>query len=289
MPIQERRVIASPVSEIQKIRKVLTMIAPANRKWWIVAAMSLPIFILTVDFFGITIALPSIGHDLKTSTTGLEWTVNSFMLAFAAPLMAVGRLGDIIGRRKVLLIGTVIFGVGSALCGIAENDWWLIASRAVQGLGCSMFFANSLSIVSNAFPADERGVGIGVWSSIGTIGSAVGPLVGGILTQYLSWHWFFFVNIPIVVAAIVLTMTAVPESRDETAGRVDLPGFISVTLGFVLLVMGVELVDSLGAGSPIVIGSLVGGVAVLVVFYFIETRVKDPLVEFGLFKGRSTF
>jgi MFS family permease len=159
MPIQERRVIASPVSEIQKIRKVLTMIAPANRKWWIVAAMSLPIFILTVDFFGITIALPSIGHDLKTSTTGLEWTVNSFMLAFAAPLMAVGRLGDIIGRRKVLLIGTVIFGVGSALCGIAENDWWLIASRAVQGLGCSMFFANSLSIVSNAFPADERGGG----------------------------------------------------------------------------------------------------------------------------------
>ncbi len=263
------------------------LITPDNRKWWIVAAMALPIFILTVDFFGITVALPSIGHDLQTSTTGLEWTVNAFMLAFAAPLLAVGRLGDIIGRRKVLLIGTVIFGVGSVLCGIAHTDWWLIGARALQGLGCSMFFANSLSIVSNAFPAEQRGVGIGVWSSVGTIGSAVGPLVGGILTEYLSWHWFFFVNIPIVVAAIVLTLFAVPESRDETAGGVDIPGFVAVTLGFVLLVMGVELVDSLGTASPIVIGCLVAGVLVLAAFYFIEGRVKDPLVEFGLFKGWS--
>ena len=263
------------------------MITAENRKWWVVAAMALPLFILTIDFFGIAVALPSIGHDLRTSTTGLEWTINAFMLAFAAPLLAVGRLGDIIGRRKVLLIGTVIFAIGSALCGVAENDWWLIAARAVQGLGAAMFFSNSLSIVSNAFPAEERGVGIGAWSSIGTIGSAIGPLVGGVLTQYLSWHWFFLVNIPIAVAAIVLTLVAVPESRDETARGVDLAGFVTVTAGFVLLVVGVELVDSLGAASPIVIGTLVAGALVLVLFYAIESRIKNPLVEFGIFENWS--
>lgn len=195
------------------------MITPQNRKWWIVGAMSLPIFILTIDFFGIAVALPSIGHDLQTSTTGLEWTINSFMLAFAAPLLAVGRLGDIIGRRKVLLLGTAIFAVGSALCGVAESDWWLIGARAVQGLGASMFFANSLSIVSNAFPSEERGVGIGVWSSVGTIGSAIGPLVGGLLTQYLSWHWFFLVNIPIAVVTFFLRCSPFLRRATKPPGK----------------------------------------------------------------------
>lgn len=258
-----------------------------NRKWWIVAAMSLPLFILTVDFFGIAVALPSIGRDLKTSTTGLEWTVNAFMLAFAAPLLAVGRLGDIAGRRKILLAGTAIFAFGSALCGLARSDLALIAARAIQGLGASMFFANSLSIVSNAFPAAQRGVGVGAWSSIGTIGSAIGPLVGGLLTQYLSWRWFFLVNIPIALAAIALTLSAVPESRDETAKRVDIPGFLSVTLGLVLLVMSVELVDNFGLLSAPVIGSLVSGVLVLLAFVLIESRVSNPLVEFSLFGSRS--
>ena len=214
--------------------------------------MAPPLLILTIDFFGIAVALPSIGHDLRTSTTNLEWTVNAFMLAFAAPMIAVGRLGDIIGRRKVLIIGTVIFALASALCGVASTDWLLIVGRVIQGLGTSMTFANSLSIVSNSFPKEERAVGIGIWTSVGTVGSALGPLVGGVLTQYLSWHWFFFVNIPISIVSIALTLYAVPESRDETASKkIDLLGFVTVTAGIVLFVFGIDLIDTRGWIRPL--------------------------------------
>ncbi len=266
------------------------MITAENRKWWVVAAMAPPLLILTIDFFGIAVALPSIGHDLRTSTTNLEWTVNAFMLAFAAPMIAVGRLGDIIGRRKVLIIGTVIFALASALCGIANTDWLLIVGRVIQGLGTSMTFANSLSIVSNAFPKDERAVGIGIWTSVGTVGSALGPLVGGVLTQYLSWHWFFFVNIPISVVSIALTLYAVPESRDETASKkVDLLGFVTVTAGIVLFVFGIDLIDTRGWDSPIVLGVIVGSLLLLALFGLIERKIQSPLVEFSLFENLDFF
>jgi EmrB/QacA subfamily drug resistance transporter len=266
------------------------MITAENRRWWVVAAMAPPLLILTIDFFGVAVALPSIGHDLRTSTASLEWTVNAFMLAFAAPMIAVGRLGDIVGRRRVLIIGTVIFALASALCGIADSDWLLIVGRAIQGLGTSMTFANSLSIVSNSFPKEERAVGIGIWTSVGTVGSALGPLVGGVLTQYLSWHWFFFVNVPISVAAIALTLYAVPESRDETASqKIDLLGFVTVTAGFVLIVLGIDLIDSRGWDSPLVLGAIVGSLVLLALFGFIEKHVKDPLVEFTLFENLEFF
>ena len=266
------------------------MITAENRKWWVVAAMAPPLLILTIDFFGIAVALPSIGHDLQTSTTSLEWTVNAFMLAFAAPMIAVGRLGDIIGRRKVLIVGTVIFALASALCGVADSDWLLIVGRAIQGLGTSMTFANSLSIVSNSFPKEERAVGIGIWTSVGTVGSALGPLVGGIFTQYLSWHWFFFVNIPISVISIALTLYAVPESRDETASKkIDMLGFFTVTAGFVLIVLGIDLIDSRGWDSPFVLGAIVGSLLLLALFVLIEKKVQSPLVEFALFENAEFF
>jgi EmrB/QacA subfamily drug resistance transporter len=264
------------------------MVTTENRKWWTVAAMAPPLLILTIDFFGIAVALPSIGHDLHTSTSNLEWTVNAFMLAFAAPLIAVGRLGDIIGRRKVLIMGTVIFAISSVICGLADTDWLLITGRAIQGIGTAMTFANSLSIVSNAFPKEERAVGIGIWTSIGTVGSALGPLIGGVLTQYLSWHWFFFVNVPISVVAIALTFYVVEESRDETASRqIDIVGLVTVTTGFVLIVLGIEMIDKYGWSSPLVLGAVAGGIAVLLLFVFVEGRIRNPLVEFGLFENRE--
>ena len=264
------------------------MITAQNQKWWTVVAMAIPLFIVTLDFFGIAVALPSIGRDLRTSTAALEWTVNAFMLGFAAPLIAVGRLGDLVGRRKVLLFGTVLFAIASALGGVAQTDAWLITARAVQGLGAAMSFANSLSIVTNAFPDEQRALGIGVWSSIGTIGSAVGPLIGGVLTELVSWRWFFFVNIPIAVAAIALTLIAVRESRDDTArGGIDWTGFTLVTASFVLLVLGIELIDRFGWRSSIVAGTLLVGVLLLAGFVLLEQRVANPLVELDLFMSRN--
>ena len=261
---------------------------PEARKWWTVAAMAFPLLLLTIDFFGITVALPSIGAKLGADASVLEWTVNAYALGFAAPLTAVGRLGDIIGRRRVLLLGSLLFALASAGCGLAAGDWGLVAGRAVQGIGSAMIYSTSLSIVSNAFTPEERGAGIGVWTAIDLIGSAIGPLVGGVLTEQLSWRWFFFVNIPVAVVGIVLALLVVEESRDDSAGhRVDLPGFVLVTAGLVFLVLGFQLSNGFTFGSPLVIGSLAAAVVLLLGFALVERRSPEPLLEFELFDSRD--
>jgi EmrB/QacA subfamily drug resistance transporter len=267
---------------------LVALITEMNRKWWTVAAMALTTLLMTIDFNGLTVALPAIGRDLDTSTMDLQWTVNAYLLAFAAPTVAAGRLADIFGRRKVLLIGTTVFVVGSAASGLAQADWWLIAARVVQGVGASAFFAASLSIVNNAFRPEERSKGIGVWASAGTMGLAVGPLVGGFLTEALSWRWFFFMNVPVGLLAIFLTVVAVRESRDETVGRhVDLLGLVTITGGLTALVLAIQESETTGWGSPIVISMLVVALVLLALFVFVEPRLRDPLIDFGLFSNRG--
>jgi EmrB/QacA subfamily drug resistance transporter len=268
----------------------MPLVTERNRKWWVVLAMALTTLLMTIDFNGITVALPTIGRDLDTSTTGLQWTINAYLLSLAAPSVAAGRLADIFGRRKVLLIGTVVFIAGSAGSGLAQADWWLIAARVVQGFGAAAFFAASLSIVSNAFPPNERSKGIGVWAGIGTVGLAIGPLVGGYLTQTLSWRWFFFVNIPVAALAIILTLVAVRESKDESASRhIDLAGLLAVTVGLAALVLAIQQSDTLGWGSALVVGSLVIAMLLFGLFFFIEPRLREPLIDLGLFANRSYF
>ena len=264
------------------------LVTERNRKWWVVIAMALTTLLMTIDFNGLTVALPTIGRDLDTSTTGLQWTINAYLLALAAPSVAAGRLADIFGRREVLLIGTVVFMVGSAASGLALADWWLIAARVVQGFGAAAFFAASLSIVSNAFRPEERSKGIGVWAGIGTVGLAIGPLIGGFLTQTFSWRWFFFVNIPVAVLAIILTLVAVRESKDESASRhIDLTGLLTITVGLAALVLAIQQSDTLGWGSALIIGSLVIAMLLLGLFLFTQLRLREPLIELGLFANRS--
>jgi EmrB/QacA subfamily drug resistance transporter len=264
------------------------LITERNRRWWVVIAMALTTLLMTIDFNGLTVALPTIGRDLDTSTTGLQWTINAYLLALAAPSVAAGRLADIFGRRRVLLIGTVVFIAGSTASGLAQADWWLIGARVVQGFGAAAFFAASLSIVSNAFPPEERSKGIGVWAGIGTVGLAIGPLIGGFLTQTLSWRWFFFVNVPVAVVAIILTLMAVRESRDESASRhVDLTGLLTVTVGLAALVLSIQQSGTLGWNSVLVIGSLVAALILFGLFLFVETRLSQPLIDLGLFTNRS--
>ena len=267
---------------------VETLITERNRKWWTVAAMALATILITIDFSGVMLALPTIGRDLDTSTMGLQWTANAYLLAFTVPMVAAGRLADIFGRRRVLLIGIIVFVVASALCGLAQADWWLIAARAVQGIGAGVFLTASLSIVSNAFPPEERSKGIGVWAGIIGVGIAAGPLIGGFLTEVASWRWFFFVNIPIALLAVFLTLRAVPESRDETARHhVDLLGLVTITAGLTALVLAIQESETLGWGSSFVIGMLMAAVVLLGLFIFVEPRLRDPLIELSLFTNRS--
>ena len=262
--------------------------ADDGRKWWTVGAVSLVFLPLVIDFYGIVVALPAIGRDLHSSTTSLAWTVNAFMLGMAGPLVAVGRLGDLLGRRRVMLAGLVLFGAASIACGIAQAEWQLIAARALQGVGSAMLFALGLSIVSNAFPPEQRSVGIGVLGAVGGVGSAIGPLVGGFFTQMLSWRWFFFINIPVIAIATMLTLAKVEESKDDTAGEeLDLLGVVMVTAGFVLVVNGIQQMQVAGWSSMLVLGSLIAGIALIVAFVILERRSKTPLVDLHLFRNRD--
>lgn len=262
--------------------------AAVRNPWWVLVAMSLPIFMLTVDINGIAVALPEIGDDLDSSTSGLQWVLNAYMLSLAAFLIPAGRIGDIVGRRLVLVVGALIFGASSLMCGLAPTDETLIVGRAVQGLGAAMFNATSLSIVSNAFTRQERGRAIGIWTAVGATGAAVGPLLGGVLTQFLDWRWFFFINVPVSIATVVLTLLVVDEERDESASRrLDVAGFLLVTIGMLALVFGIQQSDQLGWGSPEVVVSLALSVITIIAFAVLELRLAEPLMDLRLFKQRG--
>lgn len=248
--------------------------------------MALPAFLLNIDFYGITVALPSIGAAFGAGTTALQWAVNGFNLALAAPLVAFGRLGDVVGRRRALLAGVLLFALGSAVCGLAPNMAVLIAGRGLQGLAVALFSTSPLAIVAAAFAEPRRGLAFAVWAAVGAAGSAVGPLVGGALTGLLGWRWFFFVNLPVAALTVAVVLAVVPESRDEAAtGRpLDLLGFALVTGGLGASVLGVQGGDDWGWASPGVAGSLVLGVVLLAGFAAVEARRADPLVDLALFR-----
>ena len=260
-----------------------------NRKWWTVAIMSLTAILAGLDSSGIIVILPSIGSDLDASTTEVQWVVSIYLLALTAPLVALGGLADIIGRRKVLLVGIVVFAAASTLCGLAQSGWWIVGARALQGVGAASFSAATLAIVREAFVPEERGKAIGLFISLGAVGGVLGPLVGGGITDFLYWRWFFYLATLLTIVAFLLTLALVRESRDETAAghQVDFLGIASVTVGLSALVLALQESDDLGWRSALVLGSLVVAVALLTLFVLIEARVRYPLLEFGIFRSRG--
>ena len=297
-PVPEHPVIRAPLGPTRDAfvtrhhRSIVSsaavpVITAQNRKWWVVIAMSGVMILLTVDFFGITVALPRIGDDLDASTTTLLWTVNAYLLAFVSPMIAIGRFADIFGRRRMALIGIVLFVAASAACAGAPTVLFLIAARVVQGVGGGIIFTVSVSIVNNAFEPDERAKALGIWSGVGLAGSALGPFLAGILTEFASWRWFFFLNVPIGIVTFFITVAAVEESRDPTfTGGIDWTGFATLTIGFVLTIIGLQQASNEGWGTVVVLGPIVIGVVFLAVFVVNELRLKRrvPLVQFSLFR-----
>jgi EmrB/QacA subfamily drug resistance transporter len=242
---------------------------------------------INLDFFAMGVALPRMAQDLGTTATALQWVVSGYLVAVGAFFVAGGRLGDILGRKRLLLVGVVIFALSSAIAGASPDPELVIALRVVQGVGAAIAFPVSLAIVTNAFPAGRVERAIGIVFGIAVIGTAAGPVVGGLLTEVLSWRFVFWLNIPIAVVVVGLVLTSVDESRDETVPRlIDLPGLVLIVGGVASISFTFDKADRWGWLSASTIGLLAVGLVLLLVFVLVESRVRYPLLDLSLFKIR---
>ncbi|MEA2324035.1 MAG: hypothetical protein QOD81_3885 [Solirubrobacteraceae bacterium] len=268
--------------------RIRSAITDDNRRWWTLGAMCFALFMVMLDNTVVNVALPSIQQDLGSSISGLEWTVNAYTLSFAVLLVTGGRLGDIFGRRKVFLFGVVVFGLSSAFIGFSQSDAWLVAGRAAQGIGAAFMMPATLSIISNAFPPQERGKAIGTWAGVSAMALAIGPVVGGFLVEHVSWQSIFFLNVPVAIVAVFVTVVAAQESRDETSShQVDVPGVLTISVGLGALVLALVEGNAWGWGSPSIVALLAASAIALVGFVVAEVRSPEPMVDFAFFRSRS--
>ena len=259
-----------------------------NRRWWTLAAMCFALFMIMLDNTVVNVALPSIQADLDTTIASLEWTVNAYTLTFAVLLVTGGRLGDIFGRRRMFLFGVLVFALSSAAIGLAPDQNWLVAGRAVQGIGAAFMMPATLSIITNAFPPEMRGKAIGTWAGVSGLALAIGPVVGGFLTEHVSWRAIFFLNLPVAAGAVAVTLFATRESRDETVERrIDIPGIAALSIGLTSLVLALIEGNSWGWGSPEIVTLLAVAAVALVSFGVIELRSRLPMVDFAFFRSQS--
>jgi EmrB/QacA subfamily drug resistance transporter len=264
------------------------LVTEENSRWWTLGAMCFALFMTMLDNTVVNVALPSIQRNLHASLSSLEWTVNAYTLTFAVLMVTGGRLGDIFGRRTMFLFGVVVFGASSALIGFAPSDAALVVFRAIQGIGAAFMMPATLSIITQTFPPEQRGMAIGTWAGVSALALAIGPVLGGLLTQDVSWRAIFFINPPIAVGAVAVTLFATRESRDETVDRtVDVPGIAAITIGLTALVLALVEGNAWGWGSARIIALLAAAVAGLAAFAVIERRVKAPMVNFTFFRSRS--
>jgi EmrB/QacA subfamily drug resistance transporter len=259
-----------------------------NRRWWTLGAMCFALFMIMLDNTVVNVALPSIQRDLDASLAGLEWTVNAYTLSFAVLLVTGGRLGDLYGRRRMFLFGVVVFAASSAAIGVSPSAPLLVAGRAVQGVGAAFMMPATLSILTHAFPAEERGRAIGTWAGVSALALAIGPVVGGALTEYVSWRAIFFLNVPVAVGAVAVTLFAAEESRDELVDRtIDWAGIAVLTTGLGALVLALVEGNRWGWGSPQVVALLVLAAVALAGFALLEPRVRAPMVDFAFFRSHT--
>jgi EmrB/QacA subfamily drug resistance transporter len=255
---------------------------PAGR--WVLAATVLGSSVAFLDATVVNIALPTIGRDLDAGAAGLTWTVNAYTLTLAAFVLVAGSLGDRYGRRRVFMVGAVWFGVASLICALSTGTELLVAFRALQGVGGALLTPGSLAILQSTFRAEDRSRAIGAWSGLAGIAGAVGPFLGGWLVDVASWRWIFLINVPVVVAVVVISARHVPESRDLAAvGGLDLPGAGLAAVGLGALTYGLSAWSERGAGSFAVQAALVLGLLALVVFLLWERRTAEPMMPLGVF------
>jgi EmrB/QacA subfamily drug resistance transporter len=264
------------------------MTSSPDRKWLALALLCTVQFMVVLDIAIVNVALPSIQVDLGFSQQNLQWVISAYALFFGGFLLLGGRAADLLGRRRVFVAGIVVFTIASLLSGLAWSEGSLIAARAVQGLGAAIISPAALSILTTTFAeGSDRNTALGAWGAVGAFGAVAGVLLGGILTDLLSWQWIFYVNAPVGVGAFVLAPMLLRESRDASARSFDVPGAVLVTSGLVVLVYAITQANGYGWGSAETIGFFVAAVATLGAFLAWESRASDPLMPFSIFRLRT--
>jgi EmrB/QacA subfamily drug resistance transporter len=254
---------------------------------WILAATILASGMAFIDSTVVNIALPALQANLHTTIVCVQWVVESYGLFLGALILVGGSLGDLLGRRRMFLVGVWIFAAASITCGLITSIQQLVIARCVQGVGAAFLVPGSLSIISSCFDEQTRGQAIGTWSGFTAITTAAGPVLGGWLIEHASWRWAFFINVPVAAGVIIISLRRIPESRNASAGHVDWPGALVATIGLGGVVYGFIESTNLGWDHPLVFGSLIAGFACLLVFVFVEAKISSPIVPPALFASRS--
>jgi EmrB/QacA subfamily drug resistance transporter len=256
-----------------------------RRKWWTLGAVAVGLFMIMLDNTVVNVALPSIQRDLGTDLSELEWIVAGYALTFAALMLIGGKLADAYGRRRIFVLGIVVFTLSSLWCGLAGSGEALIAARVVQGVGAALMNPATLSIIAATFPPKERGTAIGIWAGVSALALAIGPLVGGLLTEHLDWSWVFFVNVPVGVAGILASYVLIDESRDETHERLDVPGLVTSGVGLFALTYGLIEANQYGWSSTRIVGAFAVAAVALTAFVVLERRQRAPMLDLTLFRS----
>jgi EmrB/QacA subfamily drug resistance transporter len=266
---------------------------PTRSPWVILAVLCLGLFMILLDGTIVNITIPRIQGYFDTNFGNIEWVMNAYILAFAVLLVTLGRFGDLWGRRKLFVGGMVLFTLGSLACGLAPSIYFLIAFRVVQGIGGAAMMPATLSIIASVFPAEKRGAAMGVWGGVSGLASGLGPVLGGIIVQYVtwpsvgdSWRWIFLVNIPVGIIGVILALRLVPESKNPTAVQtLDLPGVGLISASLFCLTFALVEGQQYGWTSGMILGLLAVAIVAFGLFYWREHRVGQPLIDFSLFRS----
>ena len=257
-----------------------------TRKWWTLAAVAFGLFMIMLDNTVVNVALPSIQRDLGIDLSELEWIVTGYALSFAALMLTGGKVADMVGRRRIFVLGIVVFTAASFLCGIAESSELLIGARVLQGVGAALMNPATLSIIAATFPPAQRGMAIGIWAGVSALALAIGPLVGGLLTQHVGWEWIFFVNVPVGILGIVASYLFIDESKDTShEQRLDLPGLLTSGIGLFALTYGLIEANTYGWTSARILGAFAIAVVGLVGFVLLERHQRLPMLDLSLFRS----
>src|SRR5215212_8452192 len=241
---------------------------------------------IMLDNTVVNVALPSIARDLQVDLSDLEWIVTGYALTFASLMLTGGKLADMLGRRLIFIAGLVVFTLASLACGLAGSEQVLIGARVVQGAGAALMNPATLSIIAATFPPRQRGTAIGIWAGVSALALAIGPLVGGLLTEHINWSWIFFVNVPIGAIAIVASLILIPESKDESAEqRLDLPGLVTSAVGLFAFTYGLIEGNTYGWMSTRIMASFLVAAVMLVAFVLLERHQRIPMLDLSLFKN----